>query len=249
MNVRCLPCVGLLITALISGLGLAQAKNEPSGTYAKHALDLWSQIAGGSTAIVIPSPDSQSQVLARYTESNGDGRVLLEVSGHVGLLNVDIGPGVGSEMLWAPDSKAFFVTTSDQGLNGSYRVIVVSKIGDQLTKEDISPLIYETFGHPVKCGWSEVPNVGGVAWLGPDHLLVAAEIVNHSNCDSFGTFQAYEIDTRQMKVLNRYDQLQAKHQFASFLGTELVNAPDECVHDPKSCYVSTNHPKNSDLTP
>lgn len=89
-----------------------------------------------------------------------------------------------------------------------------------------------------------------ITWLGSaDHLLVAAEIVNHSNCDSFGTFQAYEIDVQQMKVLNRFGQLQAKQQFASSLGTELVDAPDECVHNPKSCYVRTNHPKNSVSTP
>jgi hypothetical protein len=249
MNVRHLPYAGLLLIALTSTPVFPQARNKPSGTYATQATDLWSQIAGGSTPTIVRSPDGQSQVLARYTESKEDERVILEVSGHIGSLNVDIGPGVSSELLWAPDSKAFFVTTSDQGANGSYRLIVVSKIGDKLASRDISPLIYKTFGHPVQCGWPEVPNVGGIAWLGSDRLLVAAEIVNHSNCDSFGTFQTYDIDTQRMKVLRSYDQLQAKHKFASLLGAELANAPDECVRNPKSCYVSTNHQKNSASTP
>lgn len=211
--------------------------------YSRQAVDLWAKLAGGTRSVIIQSPDHRSKISAKYLERDGDGRVVLNVSGYIGSLRIDIGPGVGSELLWAPDSQAFFVTTSDQGLNGSYRVIVISNFEDHLTSQDISPLIYKTFGHPVKCGWPETPNVGGITWLGKgNRLLVAAEIVNHSNCDSFGTFRAYEIDTQQKKVLASYDQLETKRQFRSSLGTELIDAPDKCIQNPKTCYVRTNHP-------
>lgn len=191
----------------------------------------------------IVSPNGKSFVLAKHIEKDDDGRVLLTVSGEIGSLKVDLGQGVGSELLWSPDSKAFFVTTSDEGLNGSYRLVVAGVFEGKLQSRDLAPLIHKAFGHPVKCGWPEVPNVGGITWLGPENnILISAEIVSHSNCDSFGTFKAYLVNPSTMEVIRSFTQLEAKQQFANVLGTELKKAPDECIRDPKACYVSSNHP-------
>lgn len=223
-------------------LPLSYAQND-SGLYSKQATQIWSQIAGSSNPIKIASPDGRSFVLVEYVEKDGDERVFLNVSGEIGSLKVDLGPGVGSELLWSPDSKNFFVTTSDQGLNGSYRLVVVGTFEGKLHSRDLTSFIYKIFGHPVQCGWPEVPNVGGITWIGDqNNILIAAEIVSHSNCDSFGTFQAYLVDPRTMKVIKNYTQLEAKRQFTAVLGTELKNAPDQCIRDPKVCYVSANHP-------
>lgn len=211
--------------------------------YSRQASSIWSQIASSSSPVVILSPDNTSEVSARYLKTPGNGRVVLTVSGKIGSLQVDLGPGVGSELLWSPDSKSFFVTTSDQGANGTYRLIVVGRWNGVLQSKDLTPLISKQFGHPVLCGWPEVPNVAGIAWIQRSHdVLAAAEIVNHSNCDSFGTFRAYEIDPAQMKTVRTFDQLEAKEMFGSYLGVEPRNAPDECIRRPEACYVSTNHP-------
>ncbi len=190
------------------------------------------------------SPDGRSSVVAAYSEDrSGESQVRLDVTGALGTLRVDLGPGVASELSWAPDSQGFFVTTSDQGANGSYRVILIERLAGRLVKTDITGLVAKRFGHPVVCDAPEPPNVGGIGWLRNGRsVLVAAEIVNHSVCDSPGTFAAYEIDVETLQITASYNQLEAKRRFAHLLGTELRAAPDGCITEPKSCYVSTNHP-------
>jgi hypothetical protein len=170
--------------------------------------------------------------------------VILDVEGALGKLHLDIGPGVGSELLWSPDSRAFFVTTSDEGANGAYRLLVVDTFDGKLQSREVTKLIYKDFGHPFRCGWEEPPNVAGISWVGKTHhLWVAAEVISHSNCDSFGTFKAYEVDSTTMTIVRMLNQLEAKHKLGSLLGKELRLAPDQCIRRPESCYVSTNHPE------
>jgi hypothetical protein len=235
--------IGVFLSAVAQASG--QQSKPAQGFYARSATPIWEKIAGSSVPMKISSPDGRSLVIARYSEDrSGDSRVRLRVRGAVGMLTVDLGAGVGSELSWAPDSKGFFVTTSDGGANGPYRVILVENFSGKLTKNDVSGLVIKTFGHPVFCPEPEPPNVGGIGWLRKgSSVLVAAEIVNHSVCDSPGTFAVYEINVETVQMVRRYGQLEAKHRFASLLGQELKAAPDKCILSPASCYVATNHPK------
>lgn len=232
----------LTVFSFLSAPAGAKPPN-PDGYYSRKAVALWDQLARNQTAITLYSPDGSSQVEAHYIENRGDYHVTLYVKGRIGVLKVNIGLGVGSEVLWAADSESFFVTTSDQGANGLYRLIVVGRFGGRLQSKDVSKLIYSVFGHPVRCGWPEPPNVAGVGWLPSGNVLVAAEIVNHSNCDSSGTFRAFEVNPTTLTIVNRYGQLEAKKRFRSLLGRELRDAPDDCIARPRSCFVSANHPE------
>ena len=151
--------------------------------------------------------------------------------------------GLNTEVLWSPDSKAFAVSGSSEGANGLYWTDVFLIEGERLVTIPLAPLIQRTFGHPVKCGWPEDPNVAAVTWTeASTRILLAAEIIHHSNCDSFGTFKAYEVHLPTKTVIKTYDQLETKKLFKPELGTELAGAPDNCVRNPKSCYVQANHP-------
>ena len=157
----------------------------------------------------------------------------------------------GEEWIWVPgwDQNSPGLLTREpsssrqaiRGLNGSYRLIFVASHEDGLEARDLTEIVARQFGDPVRCGWPEDPNVGRIAWTKGGHILAAAEIVSHSNCDSFGTFVAYEVDPVAGKVLASYNQLKAKKKFWTLLGSELRNAPDGCIRDPRSCYVSSNH--------
>ena len=242
---RYLSLVAIFAASAVSGL---------AGDYSRQATPLWDHLFVGaglppgvkrpSQVVVVHSPDRLSKVIVRHVESKADEHVSLIVSGRIGNLSINIGPGVGSELLWAPDSQSFFVTTSDGGRNGPYRLILVGRSGSGLRNRDISELIYSVFGHPVRCGWPEPPNVAGITWLPSLHILVAAEIVNHSNCDSFGTFKAYEVDPDNLAITRRLGQLDVKRGFGGLLGRELLHAPDGCIVHPKSCYVPANHESN-----
>jgi hypothetical protein len=78
--------------------------------------------------------------------------------------------------------------------------------------------------------------VGGIGWLrNGRRILVAAEIVNHSVCDSPGTFAAYEVDVETLQITARYSQLEAKRRFAPLLDT--VGEIDYVTHCPKRAKV------------
>lgn len=214
-----------LCLALTLAFG-APRDSQPSGEYSKAAASVWDRIFGPDSAVDIASPDRRSNVHARLVADPEDyWHVVLDLSGSIGSLRVDIGPGVGSEILWAPDSKALFVTTSDGGRNGFYRVMVIEKFQGRVRSRDLTELVDKAFGHPVKCEVPEPPNVGRIAWVGSaHHILVAAEIVSHSVCDSPGAFKAYEVDPVRMTVVRRYGQLEAQRRFGALLGFELAAA-------------------------
>ena len=151
--------------------------------------------------------------------------------------------GLNVEILWSPDPNRFAITGSATGANEQYRTAIVAVTPSGLIWFDVTPIAEKAFGHPVKCGWPEVPNVGTVKWLSTTQLVVAAEIIDHSNCDSFGTFVAYSIRTGSNRVDGVYPQLEAKRRWGSDLGRELAKAPDGCIRNPKSCYVPANHPE------
>jgi len=152
--------------------------------------------------------------------------------------------GLNAQVLWSPDASRFAITGSEGGANGQYRTAIVTLAADTLGWLDVTPSIEMMFGHPVKCGYPESPNIAAVTWRSKRRLVVAAEIVNHSNCDSFGTFSAYEVDIVTGHVEHAYDQLDAKRRWRTSLGAELLAAPDHCIRMPAACFVPTNHPES-----
>jgi len=154
----------------------------------------------------------------------------------------DVGRAISAELLWSPDSKALAATISDTSPNGIYHLLIFQVGPRTVRKLDATRPVREAFGHPVVCAYPEPPNVAAVSWLnGSRRLLVAAQIVDHSVCDSFGTFKLYELDVPGLAVGKTYDQLQAKRLFGAQLGSFLQHARDVCVTDPKECQVPANH--------
>jgi hypothetical protein len=226
----------VLATAAVS---LAQR----SGMYARSATPIWDQLwskTGKSRPVSIPSPDGSGLLIA--TE-DGNAGVQLTLRTHgKDLWKHEVSPGVGIEAAWAPDSTAFFVTTSGGGRNGFYEVVVyfVNPMGVSVL--DLTPSILKAFGHPVKCQSEEPPNIADAKWMPNSRELIAvAEVVARSNCDSEGTFSAYRISLPDGTVIRSYDQLEAKRAFGSDLGWEIKNAPDRCIRRPASCWQPFNH--------
>jgi hypothetical protein len=190
------------------------------------------------------SPDGKLKVRTKR-ESHDDVHIAqVTAEGQHGILSAKIGFGLDTEVLRSPDSRAFTVTGSEEGANGLYVTAVFYVLDGRLKQVELTPLIRKAFGNPVKCGWPEPPNVAAVRWLVPSkELLVAAEIIHHSNCDSFGTFKAYSVDLSGPRIIKEYDQLKAKRLFGSDLGHELLQSDDNCIRNPPACFVPFNHPE------
>ena len=150
--------------------------------------------------------------------------------------------GLDAELLWSEDSKAFAITGSSGGAMGQYHTDVFVVRPNKLIRLPLTHLIEVAFGHPVKCSWPEAPNVAAIKWLdGSRMLLVAAEILPHSNCDSMGTFRGFVVDVQNQRIVRSFDQLAVKRLYGSDLGQELRDSDDSCIRKPQSCFVSTNH--------
>lgn len=228
----------VLAIAVFAGTLFGQAK---PGYYSSDAvlLENWK-----GTAV---SPDRMKRVSVKWLDEKQEGfptSVTIQYGRRSFATRIEF--GLNTEILWSPDSTRFAVSGSSGGANGPYQIAVLTLSPQGLRKQSLTQLIYDNYG-PVNCGpgFQEAPNLAAIRWLTPHRIVIAAEIVNHSVCDSHGTFKAYEIDLRRMKILKIHNQISAKKKFGSSLGKGLRNAPDECIRKPESCYVQWNHPELS----
>lgn len=235
----------LIRPIMLVGCLLLVGATRAEGNFARSAQPIWNRIADavGQPPLTLLSPKRLSKVTISYDEKGDETSLTARTSGRIGTGRVKLSPGALAELLWSGDASAFAVTSSDGGAVGTYHAVIVGAGGNgKIVSRDLSPLVIRAFGHPVKCDEPEDPNIAAVTWLpGSSRLIVAAEIPPHSNCDSFGTFRAYEVDWRSMRVVRGYDQITAKQLFGKAMGSELRSAPDDCVRRPRSCWVSTNH--------
>lgn len=225
-----------VVLALLVSVSAA-ASTQSDGLFGSRAVSVG---FGGSSV----SPDGS--VRASVAEIDDD-----TVDGFPAVLRVQIGTramerkftfGLNAQVLWHPERRQFAVTGSEGGAVGQFQTAVVTIDDGGLGWYDPTVLVERAFGHPVKCAWPEAPNVGAIAWLSERRLLVAAEIMPHSNCDSMGTFAAYELDVVARRLGRRHGQLEVKRRWPDALGAELRNAPDECIRHPRACFVPFNHP-------
>lgn len=168
-----------------------------------------------------------------YTVADDDGRESI----------VDTAAWNCPEIGWSPTSDRFFVTYSDGGLVGAYKVSAYRILAGRWEHLDRGDYVQHDFlrGYP-KCFDPETPNLFGVAWSSDGRrLLVAAQVRNHSNCDDMGTFKLYEVAVPGGTILHRYSQLEAKAAFYGVLGPGLRAADDACLTHPGSCHVPMLH--------
>lgn len=186
--------------------------------------------------VILRSPDRQKAV-----SFEGGFRLVVDVSGwrH----SVEYAAWPCPELKWSADSRAFFLNYSNGGSVGEWEVRVYYPSRAAVQRVDPAPSVVRDFllTYP-KCFEPEMPNVAGIAWLkGSQRLLVATQVLPHSNCDSMGTFAVYEVEVLGAKILHRYGQLEAKQRFWQFLGPELRAADDQCIRSPQSCWIPALH--------
>ena len=188
------------------------------------------------------APDGHTRVVLGAVPKRGESHLVLSFNSGEKSSRFDVGRGIDAELLWSSDSKALAVTTSNGSSNGVFSLFIFQVEGATVKKIDATLAVRKAFGHPVICAYPEPPNVAAIAWVeSSTRLLVAAEILNHSVCDSFGTFKLYELSISDLTVDKTYGQLEAKRLFGPKLGVFLQHARDVCVTDPKACEVPSNH--------
>jgi hypothetical protein len=147
------------------------------------------------------------------------------------------------EIAWSPTSTLFFVTYSDGGAVGTYHVSPYQVSQRGLTKLALTAAVRRDFQkHYPKCFSPEESNIAGVAWsTDSTKLLVAAEVLPHSNCDNMGTFNLYAVAVSNGSIVERIPQLTAKTSFYGVLGQELRAADDSCFSQAETCWIPALH--------
>jgi hypothetical protein len=198
------------------------------------------------TSPPIPSPDGKKSIRIHFVVDDENEWLYfnLKQGSHSSKFRVE---GTGAELLWAPDSKAFAITTWDgaSGFDIYTRVYRLTAQG-KFKEVNVNPTIFNAFGHPVRCETPMAPNTATLAWLkGSNRILIAAQVVPVSVCDGMGMFKLYELDVPTMHVVHVYNQILAKQKFHDALGCWLRMADDSCVTNAKSCYVEFSHSKHA----
>ena len=241
MNWRILA---LLLLPLIATLAQAQktpAANDP----------LYSSVH----SVVIPehepfkrrivAPDGMRFVTAELLDDAEEGeiqRILVTVGNRSFTLNPK---GRGAEILWSPDSRYVAVTYTYccSGFSPYLHLYEVSDSGVQDLQ--VERPLKQGFGSTIRCDGGTSPQqwalTAAVKWLDPSHLLAAVQVPNVSVCDSMGVFELRELYVPNLSITKTYGQLEAKRLFGNDIGGNLRNAKDECVHNPKSCWIAAQH--------
>lgn len=147
------------------------------------------------------------------------------------------------EIGWSATSALFFVTYSDGGAVGTYHASAYLFSPRSIKKMDLTGAARRDFqSHYPKCFSPEEPNIVGVAWSADStKLLVAAQVLPHSNCDNMGTFSLYAVAVPNGRIIDRIPQTAAKASLHDVLGQELRAAEDGCFSQVGSCLIPALH--------
>jgi hypothetical protein len=160
--------------------------------------------------VKIISPDKQKFVIV--TLENGL-RVIVEGNPLPGL--GDEGVYTLSELGWAPDSNAFFITESEGGSVGEWTVTVYLIENKRVRRINIASEVKSRFKKEYTCYEPEDPETAGIKWLkGSQELLLVAEVPPHSSCPEMGKKKGYVVQIPSGNILKELteDELKVKYE-------------------------------------
>lgn len=186
------------------------------------------------------SPDGKNAIVVRSTE--GDAQTFaVDKAGKQ--FTVPAGGWPCPEIGWSSASDRFFLNYSDGGNVGTFHVGVYHLANGKLEGILLTQAVNHDFleRYP-KCFSPETPNIVGIAWSkDAARLLLAAQVLPHTNCDNMGTFMMYEVAVPSGAIIRRFSQAEAKTSFRKLLGSELQAADDGCFSKPGSCFIPMLH--------
>ncbi len=230
--------IALLVLLSVASPSWAKSPCPPEGTaglWSREATSLCPQYKGRDFTrdIGIKSPDGK--VTARI----GYEHWWLEIAGRKVELprresNVtedDSSVTENAEWGWAPDSKTFYLTQSENraGVQGFY-TLVFRVHDDRIEKVlDVNKIVQNEFDQHHKCvaydardrRYSEEADIAAIKWVdGSDQLLMVAETPYDSEC-SRGCFAGYLVSLSQQKIVQRYTARAVMAHWRGIIGDRL----------------------------
>lgn len=213
LKVACVSIVALPLALGYPALGLGE--DRPSaGAWSKRAVSL--AYGGAARRVVVPAPNNQVRLVV---EANG---IQVVRAGQPLVGTEKVGIGTLTEVLWAPDSRAFLLTESDGGLVGNWTVQLFLVESMRVGIRPIAPDVVRRFKKQFRCSEPEEPNVGAIGWSGDSRsALLVAEVPPHSSCPGMGKVRGYRVSIQTGKILEELNQGSVKKRWAAFFGERL----------------------------
>jgi hypothetical protein len=127
-----------------------------------------------------------------------------------------------SELEWAPDSSAFFITSSEGGSVGTWSVSVFRVSRTSVTQATVGATALADFKKRYPRCPDEYPNVVAVDWSGTSaQLLLAVEMPCHSSCQDMCSYLGYRIRVKDDAILEQLDESEVVVRWADHIGPRL----------------------------
>jgi hypothetical protein len=207
------------------------------------ALSYWTKIPLDEEAkdLRIPAPDKRIEAQVRPDGGKDEGMPEVRIYRDGILVGKPITVFAHPELLWAPDSKAFTITSTGGGLVGNWQTTVYQVGSDTITPVNASALVRRDLSrnyppcfayrnNPQPCTTSEIKrmrqtldwiNVAAIKWIDESQrLLVVAQVPCSSGygknmCEYVG----YEIAVPSGRILGRYRATEFQKRFGRFCGS------------------------------
>jgi hypothetical protein len=197
-------------------------------------------VATAPADLKIQSPDGKNAIVVRSKE--GDAQIFaIDKAGKQFMVPAEGWPC--PEIGWSSASDRFFLNYSDGGNVGTFHVAIYHFVKGRLEAISLTRAVSRDFSERYpKCFSPEAPNIVGIAWSkDAARMLLAAQVLPHTNCDNMGTFMMYEVAVPSGAIIHRFTQGEAKTSFRKLLGTELQAANDGSFSEPGSCFIPMLH--------
>jgi hypothetical protein len=185
-----------------------------NGQWAREATRL--EYRNEERRLEIPAPDGRKKAVV-------EGASLKIVADRINLPGVEnVGISSLAELLWAPDSRALFVTQSYGGAVGEWRVTVYLVRQAHAEAVNVSQAAVTSFKRHYRCKDAEEPNVAAVAWTeGSRYLLLVTEVPPHSSCPEMGKIRGYLVDASSGRVVRTIEPRELTARWSGALGERL----------------------------
>ena len=195
------------------------------GQWSKHALDISPPAPSRQQSLRVCAPDGKSVVLVQNE------RWSVEVNGRklaVNAKRAQLAPY--SELSWAPDSRAFYLTESEGYSSGYETTIYLIRKAHIEPVSGVTRVVTTKFERRHRCSYSyegadvgNRPNVAGLAWSDARHLVMIAEVPPIGICKGMGYFGgfSYSIDVRSTQ--GSYSPKQLSDEWHDSFGPRLAD--------------------------
>ena len=128
-----------------------------------------------------------------------------------------------SEIGWSPDSKAFFLTASEQSAEGPWYVVLFTIENGRVALNEPFENIFARMHDRYPCLGTTDPDMGAVQWIKDStEILIAAQVPKRSACPDRGALRGFVLRASSGEIKREFDEEHLRETFSNHLGGRIA---------------------------